>query len=79
MAYVVVIKINIHISAMAHIRENLQEFLAYLVTNEILYLPVLLIYMLLCYLYGQIAGVKGLHFDSTLKLILTSEKWGVFV
>jgi hypothetical protein len=78
MAYAVVIKINIHISPMAHIRENLQRFLAYLVTNEILCPPVLLIYML-WYLYGQIAGVKGLDFDSTLKLILTSEEWGVFV
>jgi len=46
---------------MAHIRENLQEFLAYLVTNEIP--PVLLIYVLLWYLCGQIVGVEGLNFD----------------
>jgi hypothetical protein len=64
---------------MAHIRENLQEFLAYLVTNKILYTPVMLIYKLLWYLYNQIAGVKRLDFDSTLKLILTSEKWSIFV
>jgi hypothetical protein len=56
-----VIEINIHISPMAHIRENLQEFLAYLVTNEIP--PVLLIYVLLWYLCGQIVGVEGLDFD----------------
>lgn len=56
-----VIKINIHISRMAHIRENLQEFLAYLVTNEIP--PVLLIYVLLWYLCGQKVGVEGLDFD----------------
>jgi hypothetical protein len=63
MAYVAVIKINIHISPMAHIRENLQEFLAYLVTNEILCPLVLLIYVLLWYLCGQIVGVEGLDFE----------------
>jgi hypothetical protein len=58
-----VFKINIHISPMAYIRENLQEFLAYLVTNEILCPPILLIYVLLWYLCGQIVGVEGLDFD----------------
>jgi hypothetical protein len=57
------IKINIHISPMEHIRENLQEFWAYLVTNEIICPPILLIYVLLLYLCGQIVDMKGLDFD----------------
>jgi len=48
---------------MAHIRENLQEFVAYLVTSEIVWPPILLIYVLLWYLCGQIVGVEGLDFD----------------